>query len=237
MTQPGVVLQRPEPSVVSQSVRPGARHRSSAAEIYVRQWLARELHDSVAQVLTGMVIEMEQFKTDQAGRRSALAALDSLQASTRNALATLRQTMLTLRGEPTLGPKLDEWLQGLLDGFHAETGIETGLLGADAWPSPLSMHASINLSRIVEEALQNVRLHSGAQLVLIGLSEKDGVARLYIRDDGRGRRESDGPAWQGLGTLGMKERATLLGGELRVESGFGRGTTVEIKLPVQRLTS
>jgi signal transduction histidine kinase len=231
-----VVLQRLE-RVVSQSVRPGARHRSSAAEIYVRQWLARELHDSVAQTLTTMIIEMEQAKADQAGRRAALESLDSLQASARKVLSNLRQTMLTLRGEPTLAPKLDESLQELLDRFHAETGIETRLLGGDTWPSPLSMHAWINLCRIVEEALHNVRLHSGAQLVLVSLSRDDGVARLYIRDDGGGRKESDRSAWRGLGTLGMKERAMLLGGELRVESGFGDGTAIEVRLPVENLTS
>ncbi len=236
MSQPGVVLQRPA-SVVSQSVRPGARHRSNAAEASVRQWLARELHDSAAQILTAMLIQMEQAKEEQVGRRRALESLDSLQASTRKVLAGLRQTMLTLRGEPTLGPKLDEWLQDLLDSFHAETGIETSLLGADSWPSPLSMHASINLCRIVEEALHNVRLYSGAQQVLVSLSQENGVARLHLRDDGRGRKISDGSAWHGLGTLGMKERAMLLGGELKVESGFGNGTAIEVRLPVESLAS
>jgi signal transduction histidine kinase len=184
-----------------------------------------------------MVIEMEQVKADQVGRRGAVESLDSLQASTRKVLASLRQTMLVLRGESTLGPKLDEWLQNILESFHAETGIETRLLGADTWPSDLSTHASINLCRIVEEALHNVRLYSGAQQVLVSLSQENGMARVYIRDDGRGRNVSDGSAWQGLGTLGMKERAMLLGGELRVESGFGNGTAVEITLPVKNLAS
>ena len=231
-----MVVNRAVPGTL-QSVQPGARHRSSDAEVYVRQWLARELHDSVAQVLTGMVIEIEQVKAEQAGRHGALEALDSLQVSARKVLASLRETMLTLRGEPTLGPDLGVWLQALLDGLHEETGIETRLLGADSWPSRLSTHASINLSRIVEEALLNVRLHSGAKLVLVSLSQDGGVARLYIRDDGRGRKESDGSALGGLGTLGMKERAMLLGGKLRVESGFGDGTAIEVRLPLESLTS
>jgi signal transduction histidine kinase len=236
VSRPGVVVNRVEPGILT-SVRPGARNRSSAAEVYVRQWLARELHDSVAQVLIGMVLEIEQAKAEQTGRRGALEALDSLQASTRIVLANLRQAMINLRGEPTHGPTLAEWMQDLLDRFQAETSIQTRLLGVESWPSPLSTHASINLSRIVEEALQNVRLHSEARLVLVSLSRDDGVARLDIRDDGRGRRESDGSRWQGLGTLGMKERAMLLGGELKVESGFGDGTAIEVRLPVESLTS
>jgi signal transduction histidine kinase len=98
------------------------------------------------------------------------------------------------------------------------------------------MHASINLCRIVEEALHNVRLYSGAREVLVTLSHDDGIARLCIRDDGRGRRVDDASAWLGLGTLGMKERAMLLGGELQIESAIGVGTTIEVVLPVENLT-
>jgi signal transduction histidine kinase len=236
VSQSGVVLQRAEP-VLSQSVRRGARHRSSAAEVYVRQWLARELHDSVAQELTRMVIEIEQVKADQAGRRGALEALDSLQVTTRKVLANVRQTLLTLRDEPTGGLEVDVWLRALLERFQAVTAIETRLLGEESWPRPISTHASINLCRIVEETLHNVRLHSGAHLVLVSLSVTDGVARLYIRDDGRGSKETDRAALAGMGTLGMKERASLLGGELRVESSFGDGTAIELKVPVENLTS
>lgn len=236
MSQSGVVLQRREP-VVSQSVRPGARHRSSAAEVYVRQWLARELHDSVAQELTRMVIEIELVKAEQAGRRGALEALDSLQVSARKVLANVRETLLTLRGEPTGGLDVEVWLHALLAQFQAETDIEMRLLGEESWPKPISTHASINLSRIVEEALHNVRLHSGAHLVLVSLSVTDGVARLYIRDDGHGSKETGRVALPGMGTLGMKERASLLGGELRVESSFGDGTAIELKVPVENLVS
>jgi signal transduction histidine kinase len=236
VSQSGVVLQRPEP-VVSQSVRRGARHRSSAAEVYVRQWLARELHDSVAQELTRMVIEIELVKAEQAGRRSSLEALDSLQVTTRKVLANVRDTLLTLRGEPTAGLDVDVWLQALLEQFQAETGTETRFLGVGSWPKRISTHASINLSRIVEEALHNIRSHAAAHLVLVSISLNESVARLYIRDDGRGRRLIDGALSPGLGTLGMKERAMLLGGELRVESNFGDGTAIELKVPVENLTS
>jgi signal transduction histidine kinase len=145
--------------------------------------------------------------------------------------------MLVLRDEPTEGLNFGEWLQAILDRFHVETGIETRFLGAEFWPGQLSLNASINLSRIVEEALRNVRLHSGAKLVLISLSRDDASARLYLRDDGRGRSGSDQSPARGLGMLGMKERALLLGGELTVESGFATGTAIELKLPIETLTS
>jgi signal transduction histidine kinase len=184
-----------------------------------------------------MVIEIELVKAEQAGRRGALEALDSLQVTTRKVLANVRDTLLTLRGEPTEGLDVDVWLQALLGQFQAETGIETRFLGAESWPKQISTHASINLSRIVEEALHNVRIHSAAHLVLVSISQNEGVARLYIRDDGHGRKQIDRAALSGLGTLGMKERAMLLGGELRVESNFGDGTAIELKVPVENLTS
>ncbi len=236
MSQQGTVLSGPA-SVVLRSVGPRARHRSSAAEVNARQWLARELHDNAAQVLTGMVIDMERMKGEQAGRRTALEAIDSLQTSTRTVLASIRQTMHTLRDEPVNVPDLADWLHDILERFHSETGIETRLMGQESWPSTLSTHASINLFRIVEEALHNVRLHSGAQLVLVSLSMDDGTARLYVRDDGRGRANIDRSWRQGSGTVGMRERAILLGGDLRVESVFGHGLAIEVRIPADCLTS
>ncbi len=132
---------------------------------------------------------------------------------------------------------LDTWLTDVMDRFHGESGIETVISGADTWPLPLSTYATINLCRIVEEALHNVRLYSGAREVLVTLSHDNGIARLCIRDDGRGRRIDDASAWLGLGTLGMKERAMLLGGELQIESAIGIGTTIVVTLPVGNLTS
>ena len=219
----------------SRPVRRDFRQRAGTTAIHDQQWLARELHDSVAQTLTTMVIQIELAKAEQAGRRAALESLESLQTSARTVLSNLRQTMLTLRGEPTTGPTLDTWLKDVIDRFRAETGIETKLSGVDTWPLPLSVHTSINLCRIVEEALRNVRHYSGANEVMVTLSHDNGIARLCIKDDGRGRRVDDASAWLGLGTLGMKERAMLLGGELQIESAIGIGTTIEIMLPVENL--
>jgi signal transduction histidine kinase len=235
LSQAGALLGQSEAVVAS--VRPGGKRRSTPAEVYVRQWLARELHDSVAQTLTSMVIELERFKTEQTGRRSVLDEVDRLQASTREVLANLRQAMATLRGEPAYSPELGEWMTELLARFQAETGIQTRLVGAASWPSALSTHAAINVSRILEEALHNVRRYSGASRVLVSLSRVDGVVRMRIRDNGRGRVVSlEGAGWAGMGTLGMKERATLLGGELHVVSRFGQGTLIEATLPARNLS-
>jgi DNA-binding CsgD family transcriptional regulator len=87
-SQPWVVLHHPEPRV-SQAGRAAARHRSTTTEIHTQRGLAPELHDSAAQTLTRMLLDIARFKTDQIGRRSALEQLDALETSTSQVLAGL----------------------------------------------------------------------------------------------------------------------------------------------------
>jgi signal transduction histidine kinase len=228
-------LLEPREDTTTIAVRP-RRRRSTAAEGELRRWLARELHDSVARVLTGLVIDVERVKLEQAGRRSVLLELDSIQASTREVLTNLRQTMQMLRGEALRAPIIADWLGEMLSRFQQETGIETRLDGQRSWPSSLNTHAAINICRIVEEALQNVRLHSRATSVTILLACDGVVARLLVSDDGRGLAPMPDGAGRGLGTLGMTERAALLGGQMTIEGRPGNGTSVELTLPVERLT-
>ena len=232
MAEPAALMEQDR---FSTTVAPRRRQRATAAEIEIRQWLARELHDTVAQVLTGLVIQVERFKLEQAGRRSVLEELEQVQASTREVLTNLRQTMLLLRDEPVTVPVLGEWLDEMLTTFEDETGIEARLEGQRSWPSDLHTHAAINICRIVEEALRNVRLHSRAKSVDVVLTCHDDVARLRIEDDGLGWAGLSDAARHGLGTLGMGERAALLGGEISIDTRPGLGTTVELSLPVERL--
>ena len=99
-------------------------------------------------------------------------------------------------------------------------------LSSSLWPARLSAATANNLYRIVEEALNNVRLHSGAARVDVQLGTIDDGVSLVVRDDGRGLLGTDGPRRPGMGVMGMRERAVLLGGELNVTSDGDEGTTV-----------
>jgi signal transduction histidine kinase len=206
------------------------------AEVHVKQHLARELHDSVAQLLTAMIIEIEQFKTEQVGRQSVLSELDTLQASTRKVLASLRTSMRTLREGQAEPIELTDWLTTLLDQFKSDTEIETTLVGTETWPEPLSTHVAINLRRIIEEGLRNVRFHSGARRLNVSFSCDGQIATVRLQDDGRGLISIGHEPWSGMGTLGMKERAALLGGSIEFHSEVGAGTTVVVNIPVEELT-
>lgn len=201
------------------------------AESEVKRRLARELHDSVAQILTLMVVDMENFKLDQAGQDHVVERVDSLQESTREVLHNIRQVLYELREEPATDSNFVHQLRTLLARFERSTGIQPILNVSALWPARLSAATAHHLYRIVEEALNNVRLHSGAAQVDVQLeSDGDGVA-LTVKDDGRGLAQADGPSRQGMGLLGMRERAALLGGELDVRSNGDQGTTVTAVVP------
>jgi signal transduction histidine kinase len=198
----------------------------------VKQYVARELHDRVAQTLTGMLIELETFKVEQFGRESVLREATELQDSTRQVLQSIREMLYDLRGEPSSEDSFVSGLQGLLGRFEDKTRIAVELIVSPSWPKKLRSAAALNLYRIVEEALTNIRLHSGARSVRVALEWIGGTElTVVVRDDGSGLDPSDGLRPSGMGVLGMRERAVLLGGRLTVESNPGEGTTVQAIVP------
>ena len=214
-----------------------AEGTQAGVEEEVRRLVARELHDRVAQTLTGMLVDVENFKSEQVGWQDVVQQLDLIQSSTREVLASIRQLLHDLRGEDPLGSSFVESVRMILTRFEAKTGIGTRLEVAQGWPATLNSAASLNLYRIIEEALANVRMHSGGQSVEVLLGEmSDTELTLTVSDDGRGV-DTDPIRPVGLGTIGMKERALFLGGTLRIRSEPSRGTVVEAVFPKRLLTA
>jgi signal transduction histidine kinase len=210
--------------------------REAAIEENVRRLLARELHDRVAQTLTTMLVELEIFKADQVGRQSVLRQVDLLKESTREVLDNLRQLLYELRGEEKVGENLVQAVGELIERFEERTGIAAELNVLPGWPATLRSAAAVNLYRIIEEALRNVRSHSGAGRVEIVLRpQSETQLAVVVSDDGRGLESSLTTSWAlgmpGMGTVGMRERAIFLGGELRIENVSGGGTTVRAVFP------
>ena len=209
----------------------GLKDLARRTESEVKRQLARELHDSVAQILTLMVVDMENFKLDQAGQDLVVEKVDSLQESTRAVLHNLRQVLYDLREEPSTESGFVQQVRTLLTRFEGSTGISSMLKVSSEWPSRLSAATAHNLYRIVEEALNNVRMHSGAGRVDVLLTANGDGVELTVRDDGRGLPPGEGGRRQGMGMMGMRERAVLLGGELDVTSSGSGGTTVKAVVP------
>ena len=191
----------------------------------MRRMVARELHDRVAQTLTGMLVDVENFKSQQVGWDDVLRELDTIQGSTGV------DHINGGTGDDQLGDSFVDALSCLVARFEERTTISAELDVRPGWPAQLARPASLNLYRIVEEALANVRMHSGARTVRIVLEElPDGQLAMMIDDDGRGLdTHVERPV--GLGTVGMRERAVLLGGRLEIVSEDGVGTTVHAVFP------
>jgi nitrate/nitrite-specific signal transduction histidine kinase len=201
-----------------------------------RERIAREMHDGLGQVLGYVNTKtlaasrlLEVGKIDEA--RTQLAQLD---AAARDVYADVREAILGLH--TTLNPERDflAALHEYVDGFERQSGIHVSLDVSD-WParSPLPLAAEIQLVRIVQEALANVRKHAHAQHARVRLAVRAQTVELAIADDGHGfdptRLDHEGGPRFGLQT--MRERAEGIGGAFAIGSCQEQGTCVMISIP------
>lgn len=205
-----------------------------AAEI--RRMLARELHDRVAQTLTSMLVELENFKIDQNGNHTVVKEVNGLQDSTREVLNNLRRVLYDLRGADSTEEGFVDSVHNVLSRFEERTRISAIVSVAPAWPARLGRSAALNILRIIEEALTNVRLHSGASLVEVTLGAgDDATAVVEVKDNGRGAESDVTTRTPGLGMVGMRERALILGGRLEIIAAASGGTCVRATFPKEQL--
>jgi len=148
---------------------------------------ARELHDQLAQPLTGMLVQTDVFMRKQQGNREVVDQLDYLKTSIREVLNNMRQILCDLRGEPGLSNGLAQTLEDrLLATYQLRTGIKVNLWVSRSWPGALPPETSIHLYRIIQEALTNAHKHGGAGSVQVALQASRERLVVKIRDDGRG---------------------------------------------------
>jgi two-component system sensor histidine kinase UhpB len=197
--------------------------RALEAQEHERQRVARELHDEVGQVLTGVMLELEQ-----AARSGGNSQLDTAREAVRHALEEVRRIARELRPEVLDDLGLQSALRSLCTAAAAHDGlrVERRLELVD---EALSPEVELVVYRIAQESLTNVLRHSGASEVLVALSSVDGGLRLVVRDDGSGLPVS---VAAGGGITGMRERALHIGGQLSVSSVDGGGTEVRLDVPL-----
>lgn len=195
----------------------------------VRAEIARDLHDSVAQSLVGLLIEIEEFKVLHADRKSVHAHLTNVQAITREVLGQLRFMVSDLRGEDFETVAFADEVRMTVAKFEERSGIRAALITAD-WPERLPIHVGRQLHHVIGEALSNVRLHSRASSVRVELAATPDWLVVSIRDDGVGMPP---PPWQrlGMGIPNLQERAALLGGTVAISAIEGSGSQVLLEIP------
>jgi len=192
-----------------------------------RNRVARDIHDGLGHHLTVVQMQVQAARAVLASDPArADAVLAKAQQQSTEALAEVRRSVAALRERRTV-PPLPEALEVLVDEMSAG-GVPTEL--AVTGPvRPLAPEVEESLYRAAQEGLTNVRKHAAAGSARLELRYgQDGTVRLEVRDDGRG---TTAPSETGFGLLGLRERATRLGGSVDVVSEPGHGTTVRVAVP------
>ncbi len=200
-----------------------------------RARLARDLHDEVAQGLVSAIVGLRMLAKHQ-GANAGLR--QELQGMSDDLAETLNQSRGIITGlRSALGEK-KTFVEAVRDDLLARVGSQTGAMcGFETrdWPENLEPEAALNLYRIVQEALTNIRKHSRPSNLLLKLDGTDEQhLAIVVQDDGCGfdlSRMEDALAGDHHGIVGMDERAELLQGELEVASTPGLGTTVKVTVP------
>lgn len=208
------------------------QHNLAVAE--ERNRLAREIHDTLAQGLTAIVLQLEVADVlleDGPPRvREKIAKALTL---ARSNLEEARRSVMDLRAGPLQEKSLPAALEELVAEFGREHGVRAEF-GARDVTVRLPAAVEAGLYRIAQEALTNVGKYAKPHSVRVTLEARDGELRLDVEDDGVGF-DPDAPRDRrkgGFGLIGMQERAKLLGGTFEVDSGPGRGTRVEVVVPL-----
>lgn len=196
-----------------------------------RNRLARELHDSVTQVLFGLTLNLEAASglfERKPQRASELITRSQEMAS--EALAEMRSLIFELRPAALQEKGLAMALTNHINLFRRRQGIDVSLTleGEERLPAEIEFC----LYRIAQEALNNVAKHSRAKHVAVHLEVHPACASLEIRDDGIGFDLTRRSGSQSFGMIGMQERVSELEGTLTVESAPGQGTTIRARIPL-----
>ncbi len=195
-----------------------------------RNRLAREIHDTLAQGLTAIALQLES--ADALIDASPARAKDSLRKAldlARTNLEEARRSVLDLRAAPLLDRSLPDALHALAERVARDHGlsIEVHAQG-DVERLPARLEAGAY--RIAQEALNNAVRHAAARQVVVEIHRATGRVLVVVEDDGRGFDPQT--VSRGFGLVGMRERAHLLGGVLEIDSAPGRGTRITLEVSV-----
>ena len=213
------------------------RRSRQAAILDERNRMAREIHDSLAQGLIGIIVQLEAMeRLAQRRPEQAVKALRRALDLARHSLQEARRSVWGLRPrtleDQTLVEAIGNHVAAMQEQEKDGLAVHFSISGERRALSP---DLELNLFRITQEALSNVQRHAQAHNAHVYLIFERGQVRLVVQDDGIGLSSANLPDPSGgdggFGLIGMKERSSLLGGEMCVSSILGEGTQVEAIVP------
>jgi signal transduction histidine kinase len=199
-----------------------------------RKEISRELHDVIAQTLTGINVRLAALKREAATNTKGLDRnIARTQRLVEKSVDIVHQFARELRPAVLDDLGLIPALHSFMKSFTTRTGVRTHLTTFAA-VEELDTAKRTVLYRVAQEALTNVARHAKASRVEVSIQKFDSTARMDINDDGRSfqvERKLDAKGNKRLGLLGMRERIEMVGGTFCVESAPGHGTTVRVEIP------
>ena len=214
-------------------LRVRAMQAQFGAVLAERTRIAREIHDNLAQELSGISVQLEVVsRTMPPEAQTARAQLDRARQQVRHGIAEARRYIWDLRSTALENNDLPAALSETARRLTNDTGIQTQV-EVNGTFRPLGRPIEDNLLRIGQEAINNAVKHAGAQRISVNLVFDARRVQLSIRDDGRGfDNQVGGNGHTQFGLIGMRERAERIGGTLTVHSSEGSGTEVVADVPV-----
>lgn len=193
-----------------------------------RQRMAREIHDTLAQGLTGVITQLQALELSDDRPEERRRHLDTAMRLARESLSEARRSVRAVRPEALERAGLPEALAEIVDQWSAINGV-TADITTTGTARPLHPEIEMTVLRTAQEALANAAKHARASRVGLTLSYMEDVVTLDVRDDGVGgaRATADG----GFGLTAMRQRVARLAGTLEIESEPGAGTAISASVP------
>ena len=215
-----------------------ASSERQAGVLEERQRLAREIHDTLAQGFTSIVMHMETAESlVPSGSSEVHKHIDQVRRTARESLAEARRLVWALQPPALEGVSLPDAIGRLAQNWANESGITVSTAVTGAW-RPQHPEMEVTMLRAAQEALANIRKHAQASQVTVTLSYMEDVLVLDVQDDGVGfdptqkQEIPDDQVNGGFGLKAMRQRVEQLRGRVFVESTPGEGTTLVAEIPI-----
>lgn len=190
-----------------------------------RKRIIQELHDGVGQLLTAVRLRVEMLESDEALRKEIMTLIN-------DTIAEVKRISYNVMPNAIVDFGLEAALRGLCENTRKYTNLVFDFKYVKEVDRKLNFDVTIAVFRIVQEALNNVIKHAGATKVVLHVLEKEDEIYLLLKDNGRGIHGQQIKLKSGTGLRSMQERAKLLNGNLEIHADEGRGTVVEMHIPL-----
>ncbi len=201
-----------------------------------RRKISRELHDKLAQIISVLGMNLDYLNKNAAEASASpfktefLREAAGMKSLLNDASDAVRDILSHLRVDVTLKKGLNAALRKTAADFEKDTGIKTQLITEKKNPV-IGERASLAVFRIIQEALSNIKRHSGADKALIEFNDDGDSYSFRIKDNGKGFNIKNGIQKMSYGLIVMKERAIIAGADIDISSAEGGGTCVHVVIP------